>query len=705
MNFSKKDFVAAYDALKKNGYDATYALSDGNRVHTITVHGLAYPITLVFTQQRGAPMSLYAWWGIGEKYDDRDFTSMDDGVRFFFRKASLMRRQALKQKAPRPHEREYPHDEPDPVDLPRGNPKRCPCPRGACSSTCGCEGRGCPCVGGGCGCARANPVYEPHERAKRDAVAAAERAVKGVKFSAKIVPYNSKVLKLNFNEILVVAADRDISSKQYTAFERAVEKLGWRSWGEGERDIAFKPDDVDLSLPRSNPAGTTPFILQRMVVSILEKNPSYDTSRAFAIATSQAQRFGYLKRGTREVTRKGHSKEASYSARERATTERKFERLVRENPRMSDEHEDVLARERRAELTRANRALRSAERRWLEFYFPRRKHLNPQSHPLYLKLERARIRANEALDAVNEPRENPSHSMPREAERILRLSMRLRSMFPSAKVDEGPNHLSIEVEDDDAMVYSWRMRKETRGYSITKFVYELGGAIGEDKNGNEIFERKRKSESVSGTMSLTDAARAVEDAVGARVYGRAGWMKRTKQMREAGVRVNPSVAPVRADNLAKFGLPATPGGQYLEMPSRKILTGNIYAGGHIDTTGARPSFVVSEALAPALSKKGKITKVNLFRRSGRWKWIEGGRSTAEIEGTPVIVSVETGGMHLYALRVEFDCPVELKTYPKAKTEPRLRPTARVASVLTEGSVGSIRTAGKEHWVYGRIVLR
>jgi len=46
-----------------------------------------------------------------------------------------------------------------------------------------------------------------------------------------------------------VTAGRKLTQKEYGAFERAVSKLGWRSWGEGERDIAFKPTDVDLTEP------------------------------------------------------------------------------------------------------------------------------------------------------------------------------------------------------------------------------------------------------------------------------------------------------------------------------------------------------------------------------------------------------------------------------------------------------------------------
>lgn len=84
---------------------------------------------------------------------------------------------------------------------------------------------------------------------------------------------------------------------------------------------------------RENPAGTTPFVLQRAVVAIHEKNPSYSVPRVFAIATASSQRAGYLRAGTRDVTAKGRRVEQGYSAEERAGLERAFEAFaVRGNP-------------------------------------------------------------------------------------------------------------------------------------------------------------------------------------------------------------------------------------------------------------------------------------------------------------------------------------------------------------------------------------
>lgn len=203
-----------------------------------------------------------------------------------------------------------------------------------------------------------------------------------------------------------------------------------------------------------------------------------------------------------------------------------------------------------------------------------------------------------------------------------------------------------------------------------------------------------------GTRTLTAKGRRKEAS-----YSRAERAKTTAEFERMVVRGNPAVMPIRADNLGKFGLPATPGGRYLTVAGRGDVTGQTYAGGVIDVSGARPRFETSDHAAALPAAKGRrTTKVNLYRRAGRWRWVEGGAPTAQVEGTDVIVSVERGGEHLYALSVVFATPVMLATYPKAKTEPRLRPTARVARVEQSHVVGRIRAAGREHPVYETLTL-
>ena len=105
-------------------------------------------------------------------------------------------------------------------------------------------------------------------------------------------------------------------------FSQLVAKYRGRKMGPvGERDERYR-------VPLPNPSGTTPFILQRSVVAIAEKNPSYSLARVFAIATAASQRAGYLCKSTRDVTVKGRRKEREYTAEQKATIERAFEKLV-----------------------------------------------------------------------------------------------------------------------------------------------------------------------------------------------------------------------------------------------------------------------------------------------------------------------------------------------------------------------------------------
>lgn len=88
--------------------------------------------------------------------------------------------------------------------------------------------------------------------------------------------------------------------------------------------------DYKANLPggraRSNPTRNDPTILKRMVVRIAEKDG--DVGKAFGIATSQLQRMGYLKKGTRELSIKGHEKENSYTREQEQEAEESLRRLL-----------------------------------------------------------------------------------------------------------------------------------------------------------------------------------------------------------------------------------------------------------------------------------------------------------------------------------------------------------------------------------------
>lgn len=68
-------------------------------------------------------------------------------------------------------------------------------------------------------------------KAKRQAKAAAERAVPGKTFRATITG----------DDILDVSCAANLSAGESRALEKAVARLGWRGWSIGLQGIAFKP--------------------------------------------------------------------------------------------------------------------------------------------------------------------------------------------------------------------------------------------------------------------------------------------------------------------------------------------------------------------------------------------------------------------------------------------------------------------------------
>ena len=100
----------------------------------------------------------------------------------------------------------------------------------------------------------------------------------------------------------------------------------------------------------------------------------------------------------------------------------------------------------------------------------------------------------------------------------------------------------------------------------------------------------------------------------------------------------------------------------------------------------------------------KLIKTNLFKKKAGWKWTEVPEGfDPNPDGQFPIVSVETGGKHLYSLQADFPEGVLLERYAKQKSEPRLRPTTK-GVVRTGNKVGEIKTSsGKLHPVYDNIV--
>lgn len=54
--------------------------------------------------------------------------------------------------------------------------------------------------------------------------------------------------------------------------------------------------------------------VKRVAEAIMRENPELSEDRAYAIATKQLQRYGYLRKGTREITEKGRSRFRQYKS-------------------------------------------------------------------------------------------------------------------------------------------------------------------------------------------------------------------------------------------------------------------------------------------------------------------------------------------------------------------------------------------------------
>jgi hypothetical protein len=144
------------------------------------------------------------------------------------------------------------------------------------------------------------------------------------------------------------------------------------------------------------------------------------------------------------------------------------------------------------------------------------------------------------------------------------------------------------------------------------------------------------------------------------------------------------------------------GGKFFDLETGEEITDKIYQTGTIDVSGKSPK-LVSEQSAEDLGD-GKTYKTNLFKKSAGWEWIsENPPEVASIGKNPVLISVEGGKEHKYALKVDFTNGVQLKRYADKPSEPRLRPTGK-GDLNLGNVVGEIDIRGKQHPVYDSITI-
>ena len=178
-----------------------------------------------------------------------------------------------------------------------------------------------------------------------------------------------------------------------------------------------------------------------------------------------------------------------------------------------------------------------------------------------------------------------------------------------------------------------------------------------------------------------------------------------------------AIRPIRQNQLNVMGLLDKPGGRYMTMDFQKTgppklgkdITGDTFQGMTIDTRGGKKSMTVDdEKQVPSIlgeSPKdfGGQVKVNLMEsKKAGWHW-----DGDPPDSTNVVVSVEgKNSKHFFGLKAEYDTPVTMTTYPKSKSEPRLRPTTRGDVDISQSKViGHIIQGGKRKPVLDVIKIK
>lgn len=259
---------------------------------------------------------------------------------------------------------------------------------------------------------------------------------------------------------------------------------------------------------------------------------------------------------------------------------------------------------------------------------------------------------------------------------------------------------------------------------IGKYVAKMGGKVEKSEIGQEITEDDLGME---GLEDATPEELAEFEATG-KVVGETVPIWRvniTPEMenvvRAGQIQFMPSVAVVperftgKAEDERRGRYVAPPsffqkfdieeyekGGKFFDLETGEEITDKIYQTGTIDVTGKSPK-LVSDQSSEDLGK-GKTYKTNLFKKSAGWEWIsDNPPEVASIGKNPVLISVEGGNEHKYALKVDFNNGVQLKRYADKPSEPRLRPTGK--GDLNLGNViGKIDIRGKQHPVYDSITI-
>jgi hypothetical protein len=329
-------------------------------------------------------------------------------------------------------------------------------------------------------------------------------------------------------------------------------------------------------------------------------------------------------------------------------------------------------------------------------------------------------------------------------------------VIPLVSRAESPHRITAEEEDAIRLApgFSGYQRAQAQAFRRARAAghdqIDLGGGVRADldvrnlRSPHATFdpERSREADLLAGVgggaagalaafegLVGREEAEAPRYADGGRVEREPGWLEGlAASAGPAAIGLIGSV--VRRRPTVQRGLPSTdgfwpvfpqpqrmmpegeriPGGRYLEAPRRdpatgqmvgEDITGQVRGSARIEVgPDGRPVMLASPEMADPV-EAGHRVRTNLFRRSAGWDWV--GEPPAGAADHPFLVSVETGNRHHYALGTDFEGPVTMARYPRATSEPRLRPTTRGDVELGE-QVGTISVRGTEHPVYDRVYV-
>jgi hypothetical protein len=173
----------------------------------------------------------------------------------------------------------------------------------------------------------------------------------------------------------------------------------------------------------------------------------------------------------------------------------------------------------------------------------------------------------------------------------------------------------------------------------------------------------------------------------------------------------PDIFPMPEKLYPRFGITnGRKGGTYFS-PEKEDITGKVYSGGYLDADlpGMNAKFHTNDIELDEIPNKTKgqyNIKTNLYRQktnSGMylWNWVD---EIPTKSGTEKIISVEIGSKHYYCLKVVFNTPIKLSSFPNSLSEPRLRPTTK-GNIILGNDIGKIKTSGKRiHNVYDIITI-